>query len=100
MTLLDLRDAIAKAIADSIGHGMREKCQRHADAVLKVVAPQLMATAEHARREYTEMIATIHGGDLLRSALLALNSEDGISATSQRNKFCRLVAESVAGCAK
>jgi len=33
----DLRDAIAKAIADCIGHGMREKCERHADAVLAVL---------------------------------------------------------------
>jgi len=33
----DRRDAIAKAIADAIGHGMREKCERHADAVLAVL---------------------------------------------------------------
>ena len=33
----DLRDAIAKALADCIGHGMREKCERHADAVLAVL---------------------------------------------------------------
>ena len=50
MTLLELHDAIAKAIADAIGHGMREKCERHADAVLAVVGPQLLATAEHAVR--------------------------------------------------
>ena len=33
----DRRDAIAKAIADCIGHGMREKCERHADAVLAIL---------------------------------------------------------------
>lgn len=37
MTLLELRDAIAKAIADAIGHGMREKCERHADAVMAIL---------------------------------------------------------------
>jgi len=47
MTLVDLRDAIAKAVADVIGHGMREKCERHADAVMAVVGPQLLATANH-----------------------------------------------------
>lgn len=46
-TLVELRDAIAKALADSAGHGMREKCERQADIVLAVVAPQLLATAEH-----------------------------------------------------
>jgi hypothetical protein len=45
MTLLELHDAIAKAIADAQGHGMREKCERHADAVLAVVGPQLLASA-------------------------------------------------------
>lgn len=48
MGLLELRDTIAKAIADSIGHGMREKCEKQADAVLVVIAPQLEATARHA----------------------------------------------------
>lgn len=33
----DRHDAIAKAIADTIGHGMREKCERHADAVLVIL---------------------------------------------------------------
>jgi hypothetical protein len=33
----DLRDDIAKAIADTIGHGMREKCLKHADAALAVI---------------------------------------------------------------
>jgi hypothetical protein len=32
-----LKDNIAKAIADAAGHGMREKCERHADAVLDVL---------------------------------------------------------------
>lgn len=32
-----LRDNIAKAITDAAGHGMREKCTRHADAVLDVL---------------------------------------------------------------
>lgn len=48
LPMLELRDQIAKAIADSLGHGMREKCERQADAVLSVVMPQLSATAEHA----------------------------------------------------
>jgi len=30
----ELRAAVAKAIADVIGHGMREKCYAHADAAL------------------------------------------------------------------
>jgi len=45
MTLPELHDAIAKAIADAQGHGMREKCERHADAVLAIVGPQLLANA-------------------------------------------------------
>lgn len=45
MTLTDLHDAIAKAVADVIGHGMREKCERHADAVMAVVGPHLLASA-------------------------------------------------------
>lgn len=32
------RDVVAKAIADVIGHGMREKCERHADAALAAIA--------------------------------------------------------------
>ena len=32
-----LRDDIAKAIADVIGHGMREKCYAQADAVLSIL---------------------------------------------------------------
>lgn len=48
LTLVELRDAIAKAIADAIGHGMREKCERHADAVLAVVGPQLLSAAHTA----------------------------------------------------
>ena len=48
LPMLELRDLIAKAIADSSGHGMREKCEKQADAVLSVVMPQLSATAEHA----------------------------------------------------
>jgi hypothetical protein len=31
----DVRDRVAKAIADVIGHGMREKCYAHADAALE-----------------------------------------------------------------
>lgn len=50
MNLIELHDAIAKAIADAAGHGMREKCERHADAVLAIVGPQLLATAEHGQR--------------------------------------------------
>ena len=30
----DLKDIIAKALADKVGHGMREKCEGHADAVI------------------------------------------------------------------
>lgn len=33
----ELKDAIAKAIADVVGHGMREKCERHAEAALAVI---------------------------------------------------------------
>jgi hypothetical protein len=35
-----LRDDIAKAIADVIGHGMREKCHAHAAAVLSILDSQ------------------------------------------------------------
>ncbi|GAA0696100.1 hypothetical protein ISN75_06630 [Dyella marensis] len=48
LPMLELRDQIAKAIAYSVGHGMREKCEKQADAVLSVVMPQLTATADHA----------------------------------------------------
>lgn len=48
MTLIELKDAIAKAIADAVGNGMREKYEAHADAALSVVGPQLLVTAEHA----------------------------------------------------
>src|ERR1700761_6443235 len=54
MTLLELRDAIAKAIADSVDHGMREKCERQADAVMAVVGPQLVLAADHAGNEFPE----------------------------------------------
>jgi hypothetical protein len=54
MTLLELRDAIAKAIADSVDLGMREKCERQADAVMAVVGPQLVLAADHAGHEFPE----------------------------------------------
>lgn len=52
MTLVELRDAIAKAIADAVGNGMREKYERHAEAALTVVAPQLLLTAKHAESDH------------------------------------------------
>jgi len=32
-----LRDVVAKAIADAVGHGMREKCYVHADAAIEAI---------------------------------------------------------------
>lgn len=49
---VELRDAIAKAIADAVGNGMREKYERHAEAALTVVAPQLLLTAKHAESDH------------------------------------------------
>jgi hypothetical protein len=37
----EIEDHIAKAIADVIGHGMREKCEGFARAILEAVAPML-----------------------------------------------------------
>ena len=34
----ELRDCVAKAIADAAGHGMREKCLLMADAAIEVMA--------------------------------------------------------------
>jgi hypothetical protein len=49
MTLLEMEDAIAKTIADEIGHGMREKCIEQARAVMtKVVGPQLLLQSADA----------------------------------------------------
>lgn len=39
-----LRERIAKAIADHIGHGMAEKCEGHADAVLAALSAPVVAT--------------------------------------------------------
>ena len=41
-----LRERIAKGIADVIGHGMREKCQTHADVVMRIVAAELRGWAD------------------------------------------------------
>lgn len=58
MTLLELRDEIAKAIADARGHGMREKCERDAEAALGVVAPWLIKTesviAQNAQAQHPD----------------------------------------------
>lgn len=39
------RDDVAKAIADVIGHGMREKCAAHADAALEAALPHMQQAA-------------------------------------------------------
>jgi hypothetical protein len=57
MTLLEMQDAIAKTIADVIGHGMREKCVPHAQAVMtKVVGPQLLLQVKDAVEVTDEMV--------------------------------------------
>ena len=40
-----LRDKVAKAIADAIGHGMAEKCYTHADAAIAALLAQEGAAA-------------------------------------------------------
>lgn len=67
MTLLELHDAIAKSIADVVGHGMREKCSVHADAVLAVVFPKLAATAAKAW-------ATVSDEKILDGCLIAMQT--------------------------
>lgn len=61
MTIVELHDAIAKAIADAIGHGMREKCTVLADAVIAVVAPQLVATAERVEADLGSTVGATVG---------------------------------------
>ena len=42
MTNDELRDRVAKAIADAIGHGMREKCEHMADAAIQACHAALL----------------------------------------------------------
>lgn len=45
-----LKESISKAIADAAGHGLREKCERHADAVLDVLEQRDQAIRDAAVR--------------------------------------------------
>lgn len=61
MSLEQLRDSIAKAIADVVGHGMREKCVDHADAVLCLISRELVNVSDEDVERALD--ATVPGDD-------------------------------------